>query len=62
MTIETRKHLSVAAVLASVVCAIFLVASAFAAAAASGNAVQAVEVQASEWRDAPVSVAPTKIK
>lgn len=59
MTIETRKHLSVAAVLASVVCAIFLVASAFAAAAASGNAVQAVEVKAVDWRDAQVITAPT---
>lgn len=34
MTIETRKHLSLAAVLASVVCAVFLIASALAAAGA----------------------------
>lgn len=37
MTMKTRKHLSVAAVMASFICAVFLVASAFAAANAGNS-------------------------
>ena len=49
MTLETRKHLSMAAVLASVVCAVFLVASAFAAASAAHQS------SAQNWQQAEIS-------